>query len=161
MLGSIYHSALTGCILEDKWVAGAHSSVRISVLAPARVTNPCNPSPSSVLPRCVSGLSKNAPASHIPDTDVDKLVWRQIAAEWSSAPLLTGTSKRAGVRARVGLWCGVLKSGPGCLTWQWIWCKLQPGAGGREVRWIVMWDNRVNSKCWSLLPLWPTFPLRW
>lgn len=101
-----------------------------------------------------SHISESAHASHISDTDVDKLGWKQIGLQ-SSAPFMTGTSKRPGLR--VELWCGVLKSSPECLTWQWIWCKPQPEARGREVRGIVMWDNRVNSECRSLLPLWPTF----
>lgn len=105
----------------------------------------------------MSHISESAQASHILDTDVDKLGWKQIVFQ-SSAPFRMGTSKQPGLR--VEPWCGVLKSNPECLTWQWIWCKLQPEARGREVRGIVMWDNRVNSECWSLLPLWPTFQLR-
>lgn len=65
----------------------------------------------------MSHISESAQASHILDTDVDKLGWKQIVLQ-SSAPFRTGTSKQPGLR--VEPWCGVLKSSPECLTWQWI-----------------------------------------
>ncbi len=147
-------------------VAGLHSSVSISRISRHMNLSTCTYRLSMLLDTADCSLRKIA-ASY----DSHKWKWHkllisqiQMSINWGGSkltpilrrPVHDGHIKATWLESRGLVWC--IKEQPWVLD---LAVDVMQAAAWsqreKKVRGIVMWDNRVNSECRSLLPLWPTF----